>query len=60
MKCGIFDCLPAHHVACSVCGRDVCLGGLSDYQRARVLWRAKVSGEPVVHFGCAQNERRAA
>jgi len=60
MKCGIFDCRPAQHVACALCGRAVCLGGLSEFQRERVLSRARIDGKPVAHAECAQTQRRAA
>lgn len=56
-KCAILDCREEHHVACAVCKQEVCLGGLSEYQRERTLWRSRMDGRPVTHFGCAQTER---
>lgn len=59
-KCEFFNCGDIEHVDCGVCGGPVCLGGMSDYQRERVVWRAKAERKPITHFGCAQTERRAA
>ena len=58
VDCGLWQCRAEWHVACAVCKREVCLGGLSEYQRERTLWRARMDGRPVTHFGCAQTERR--
>lgn len=53
------SCRASDHVACAVCGGDVCLGFLSDDQRERALMRAHIDSEPIKHHDCAAQRRAA-
>lgn len=53
-------CRSSDHVPCAICGHDVCLGSLSDYQRERVVARARMERKPITHHDCYAQERRAA
>lgn len=54
------SCRESDHIPCGICGADVCLGFLSDYQKERVVVRARMERRPITHHDCAAQERRVA